>query len=312
MLVREAIEEVYEGLGRLTQLDPYDPDTGDFDVNRAETQLVLRWLNAALQRVAHYKLRDGTLLRFRGGETELFFQSVVVTADVTAATERTVSFDLGPVEHVDGRYQGWVVVVTAGTGSGQKRYITGYQGNNWTATVHKAWDTEPDATSEVSLHKRFMLFEPTGELAAENLAIDPTMVYSVLKVTDLDGAYDLDDGGRTDNFSGFMLQTGEPRAFFHYAGGIVFDVAADKPRSYRAEILRNFGRMTAAEARVPVPEPWDQAVIMWALWWGYKWNQEVDDAFSMKRDVQEFMEMTAQEHELMFERTDGAIYIPRV
>jgi hypothetical protein len=312
MTVREAVEEVYEGLGRLTQLDPYDPDTGNFDIGRPESQLVLRWLNAALQRVSHYKLRDGTLVRFRGSETEQFFQTQVVEADVASATFRTVSLDLGPIEHVDGRYRGWVLRITEGAGSGQMRYITGYQGNNWTATVHKGWDVEPDATSKVSLHKRFMLFESEGELATENLPIDPTTVYSVLKVTDLDGAYDLDDGGRTDNFSGFMLQIGEPRAFFHYAGGIVFDVAADSPRSYRAEILQNFGRMTVAEDRVPVPEPWDQAVIMWALWWGHKWNQEVDDAFSMKRDVQEFMEMTAQEHELMFERTDGAIYIPRV
>lgn len=45
-------------------------------------------------------------------------------------------------------YKGQVVWLVGGTGSGQRRLITAYNGATKVATVHRVWDTTPDATSQ--------------------------------------------------------------------------------------------------------------------------------------------------------------------
>jgi hypothetical protein len=47
----------------------------------------------------------------------------------------------------DDEYNGLPVVVTAGTGAGQRRTVVDYDGSTKVATVDTPWDVAPDATS---------------------------------------------------------------------------------------------------------------------------------------------------------------------
>mgnify|MGYP001613388064 CR=1 FL=1 len=47
---------------------------------------------------------------------------------------------------------GWSIALTGGTGAGQQREITGYNGATRVADVDHAWDTIPDATSTYSVY----------------------------------------------------------------------------------------------------------------------------------------------------------------
>ncbi len=49
-------------------------------------------------------------------------------------------------------YRGMVISLIAGTGAGQTRVISAYNGTTKVASVYPDWDTAPDATTEFSIH----------------------------------------------------------------------------------------------------------------------------------------------------------------
>jgi hypothetical protein len=64
-----------------------------------------------------------------------------------AATSTSITLD-SDASAVDDYYNNDVVVIDAGTGEGQERVITDYNGTTKVATVDPAWTTTPDTTSE--------------------------------------------------------------------------------------------------------------------------------------------------------------------
>lgn len=89
----------------------------------------------------------GPLLRACGlSETTL---ASAVTGTATAGAAGTIT--LTSTSAVDGFYQGMLVTLTGGTGSGQSRGITNYVGSTKIATVDSAWTVTPDNTSTYSI-----------------------------------------------------------------------------------------------------------------------------------------------------------------
>lgn len=90
------------------------------------------------------------------GDLEAFmaYQSGVSTWDTaqTGSTSTTIKLASG-ASSVNDFYVGQVVLITAGTGRGQCRMITGYVGSTKVATVSSAWATTPDATSWYAVHQ---------------------------------------------------------------------------------------------------------------------------------------------------------------
>lgn len=91
----------------------------------------------------------GAILRSCGLSQTLMAAPVTGTA-VTGSTVSTIKL-AAAASAVTGFYVGMPVTITAGTGSGQTRYIVAYDGSNKTAVVELAWVTTPDATSQYSI-----------------------------------------------------------------------------------------------------------------------------------------------------------------
>lgn len=53
----------------------------------------------------------------------------------------------------DGYYVGRIIAITGGTGAGQYRKISGYNGETKVALVASAWDTVPDTTSTYAIYR---------------------------------------------------------------------------------------------------------------------------------------------------------------
>lgn len=86
------------------------------------------------------------------------------TAQGAGTGTNQIQFDTG-ASAVDGSYDPSIVAIVNGTGLGQARMITEYDGTSKTATVHKDWKVAPDATSE------FIIIADAGYLAVnEGLA----------------------------------------------------------------------------------------------------------------------------------------------
>ncbi len=73
-----------------------------------------------------------------------------LTGTATAGGATTITLVVG-ASTTDSFYNGYEIVLTGGTGVGQKRFITGYVGATLVATVGVAWDTNPDSTTTYSI-----------------------------------------------------------------------------------------------------------------------------------------------------------------
>lgn len=75
----------------------------------------------------------------------------------------------------DDEYNGQTIEITGGTGAGQIRHITDYDGTSKVATVDSAWSTQPDATSTYEVYGQQVMAGNTADLAAFDQEIaDPT------------------------------------------------------------------------------------------------------------------------------------------
>jgi hypothetical protein len=74
------------------------------------------------------------------------FDDTEVTDTAQAGASTTITLAAG-ASASDDIYNDWAIEITSGTGSGQYRTITDYNGTTKVATVLSAWDTNPDATS---------------------------------------------------------------------------------------------------------------------------------------------------------------------
>jgi hypothetical protein len=71
------------------------------------------------------------------------------TAQAGASTTITLPTTFNPT---DDAYNGLDVMITAGTGTGQRKTISDYVGSTKVATVSSAWTTIPDATSQFTIY----------------------------------------------------------------------------------------------------------------------------------------------------------------
>ena len=77
----------------------------------------------------------------------------------TSSVMAYIDLDAG-ASGVDGEYNGHIIRLTGGTGSGQMRRIVYYDGTAQRAYVHDDWDTVPDNTTTFKISKG-MIFEKT-------------------------------------------------------------------------------------------------------------------------------------------------------
>lgn len=81
--------------------------------------------------------------------------AVAVTGTAQAGAASTITLAAGASATAD-LYKGMVLRTTGGTGSGQTRVVTGYNGTTKVATIFPAWATTPDATTAYSIDANVM------------------------------------------------------------------------------------------------------------------------------------------------------------
>lgn len=101
----------------------------------------------------------GALLRACGMEEIVNATAVTGTAQAGAST--TITLHVG-ASASDDAYNDLLITLTGGTGSGQTRRITDYNGTTKVATVYPAWTTPPDATSTFSIDAQ-VVYAPVSD-----------------------------------------------------------------------------------------------------------------------------------------------------
>ncbi len=312
MTVQDILTEVYENIGEPSDLLPFTTpgDASTFDITISGSQRLLKWLNRAEQVISNWKFRDGRILRFRNLFTNTYFQSYVYSGTLTAGTASTITLPFG-VSVYDNVYNGWIVEITDGTGEGQKRFIIAYDGDTLTATVHKAWDTTPDNTSVVSLYKNFEKFLLSTDVeSAYHIPLSATSeMCAILKVRDLENEEDLVPRERGQFFTANLTESGIPTTYWEYGNSLYFDLAIDEVRSYEIKYVK-YPEVLLTASQIPeIPIPFHEALSMWCTGNGHKRNRDAQLAYSVKRDLIDFMETMREARDLKMEMENGYLIL---
>jgi hypothetical protein len=299
MTFEEMKTDVWGNLGNPSNLDPSSSST------------IGEWVNRGYKKILFWKLPNGRLLRFRCTEGEVFFKTTVKTGTAEDGSSSTITLKSGAVGANDDQYNGWLVRLTGGTGSGQVRLVTDYNGTNRVATVHKAWDITPDSTSTYTLYKRFTKILESGDVgASENLILSPiSSLYTISKITDLEDGKDLLPAERTETWADELTEDAIPEEYLLRGNSLFFNTAYSSERWYRMEYVKIPADLSSDEDEPEIPEPWHEAIVLWATWRGLRYMQESNEAYSVKRDLFDFLEMTVTEGEMSFEREHSGVQL---
>jgi hypothetical protein len=293
MTLKEIRTEVWERLGEPGNCDPLDA-SGLARLNN--------WINMAYKKVLFWKFPDGTQLRFPCTEGELFFKTVIVTGTITNSTTTTVSLDSSAGSN-ENQYNGWILETGSDT-----RLIVDYSASRLT-TVSEVYTVVPTGT--YTLYKRFMrLCSATDIGADENIVGSPVdEIMEIRKITDIPNRTNLVPARRTDDFPSNLYSTGTPTQYIRRGNDILFDIAPDEERWYRMEYMRMPTALSADTDIPEIPDYFHEAIILWTCREGFMWNQEWQAAYSMKRDLVDFLSTTKQQGEMQFDREDGQVEV---
>jgi hypothetical protein len=311
MTVEDLVVEVFELIGESSDLEIYTPGTTTVSLSMVGTIKILKWINRAYKRIVNWKFPNGSQVRFPIQSGELFFKTLVISGTVASSpTSSTVTLDT-MVSWEDDRYNGYIIEITAGLGVGQVRLIVDF-GTPRTATVDRVWDTAPDGTSTYSLYKREYFFrEPLAFDAGDNIMLSPvTQIAAILKISDPSGSFDLQQGGRLENYAGSLLVHGNPTSYLPLGASIVFDVAPDTEKWYRLEYSKIPNDLTVLTDRPLIPESFHEALLLYAQWIALRRSQEWGGAYATKKDIEDIMSSLKSSLEMAFEREDiGALVV---
>jgi hypothetical protein len=304
MTAGEMIREVYLQLAKPTYLRPYAAGTEVIDMASSGATDILSWINRGYKKVCSWKFPNGRVLRFRSTEKEAYFHGVTVEDTAVAGTASTITFPVA-VSAIVNRYQRWVVTLTAGTGSGQSRTIVSYSALR-VATVHKAWDVIPDATTTFKLTKNFYDFVPdTHVLADDNIAISPISgIISVAKIRDMEDDVLLSRANRTHVFTNVDSVLSDPSLYKDNDGGVIFNYPVQDERYYELKYYGYPEALFAEDDEPQIPEIFHEAILLWAIWWGLRQMQEWSGAYSTKKDLEDSISSAVQQYELSADMED--------
>ena len=320
MTVNEMIVELYDQLGKQSDLDPYsDAEETTIDIGSGGAVKLLGWLNRGYRRILNWRFKNGRIVRFRCTEREVYFPGVEATGTAIGGGANVVVFD-GAMSHENDYYNGWVVTITDGTGEGQSREIVDYFSvyvdatGEWFvyAVVGHDWDTTPDATSVCSITKNLYEFVAADSARAdENIPLSPTeQAIAVLMVSDMQTDSPLVRASRTTKFSSLESTVGNaPSMFQDVMGGLLFDTTIPAGRYYKVRYFGMPPELSALTDEPALPQQFHEAVLLWAVWWGLRRQQAFGDAYSTKKDLEDTMETALQQFDRGSERDELSLFL---
>jgi hypothetical protein len=310
METQELIEEVFDSLGRPTELeictDPSDPLT--FDITLPGSVRILRWINEVYFSMFTKKMYNGKYLRFKSQYAKVNFQNTVITGIVTTAASSYVQLDAA-VNTDNERYTNWTIEITAGTGIGQIRNIVAFTGATLTAYVNKAWDIIPNATSSYRLTKNFIFIGVSPyalQHTGEYLDIDPeSTFYSIIQLLDLTNANTLTPTDRNESFSSAVAQVSTSASLFKHESGIIYfdtSVTSSIWYSVKYRILPTALVLAGEEPNIPVN--YHMALVYQALYVGFSNRMEEDRANFYKKQYIDAVESNVMQYEFEMDQQE--------
>lgn len=259
MTLDEAAKKVFIGLGAGSDLNPYQSDGITFDTSSDGFTFILSWLNAGQRAISTWKFRNGMRVRFKELENYVDYSFVPISGTLPsgqASPYKTISLPAatGGVSNAFKDY-----VLTVGT---ESFYVLSSTTDS--VTIQVGFTTDPSS-------KAFVLSPRHVDINTTNF---PRML-SVSDVQDYTNRASIVYTSRPMEILKLEASTGQPSRFTRFGKKFVFDVAPDADLQVRA-----YGYFypeplaTDPTAELALPEAFHDCIVLYALYWGYRHNEE--------------------------------------
>ena len=295
MTLAEMRTDVYELLGEPTDLDP--------DVSTTRLDFAI---NQGVKKIAMWKEPGMGQVRFRDLFRTTYFKANVKTETlISGSTVNTLILDSTAPDY-DNAYLSWVVEV-----NNEFMLVVGYTGASRTVLLSSSLSSAPASALEATFYQSHFRVLPTSSLLSSLNISKPEGYIETLKIVDLEQGQELNEVDRVEAFVGNLTSVGDPTEFYRFGDEIIFNSAPEEERYFKMEYYRVPPELVNADDEPAIPQMFHYAVVLWAVWWGYKRAQESSAAYSTKRDLIDFMRTTKGEYDIYNERSNGHGYLRR-
>lgn len=266
MTTQELIDELTLQLGNRT------------DITDARYTLWLNW--GLLDLIGAHRKRLFSPKRFRALEEENYWTTSVVTG-TCGSTVSSTTFQVsgGDQQAEDDYYNGWVVELTAYSGTepsgllNQKKLVVDYAGTgSYVCTIDSAWSVNPDTNTTYSLYKR--------RYALSDIAPSGHDIMSIERMEWADGSGEIDHKDWDDFMGGLPSESGEPTQFALHGGDVLFNKACNVSQYIRMFYRRLPTLLSVSTPTVEpeIPEDWHEIILLGAKFRGFSSLMEPDRA----------------------------------
>lgn len=248
----QMVQELWERIGEPSDLDPYEADGTTLDETSTGWTRMLRALNRGVISVATFRdPQSGRLFRWRdrhGWSYVTFTPASTTTTAAITAGDQTVQF--GASSGADA-YNDYSIKVGS-----EVRLIVDDDGAG-TYTVNKSFDVGHASGATIYYAPRYLTFD-----------VDKSV--EVLGLYNMEELTHLSRDERGEVFNADSVAEGDPRRFYRVGTKIYLDVVQfDDTQRFRVEYLVLPTEMTVAASTTGLPEAFDEAVMAWAVAWGF-------------------------------------------
>lgn len=247
----------------------------------------VQWLNwALLDLCGMHRKRAFSPKRFKILEAKKLFSTIVLTDTLVSSTSTACVLAVAHQETVDDFYEDMVIELTDYSGTAptgllnQVRQIIDYDYLTNTITISEAWTVTPDASTTYAIYRRE--YDLTADVGID--AHDHVWGIQRLETT-TDGTK-LEHKDWRDLVGVAYTTTGTPSSFGRRENNLLFDTTPDTVVSYRMWYYRYPTQFTTADltAECELPEDWHEAIVLGAIWRGFKSlmePQRADQAYQL-------------------------------
>jgi len=308
MTLQQIIRDVYEALGEPSDLE-YKDDFDVIDVASDGWHKLVDYVNNACLGIATWKFPDKRTIRFRFLEDVASLTTVFETATVAISATSMPVIETTLTNLTVDAYAGCAIRI--GSNVYRVRYSRPDPFTVPNVDLMLDGPITVAAGTTIELSKRDYRFinqtidpfttTPTGiaYTASNGAPLEITNIY------DLTTNSELSLLKKYDPLVAIQASFQTPSQYYKLAQGIRFDSYPTVSSNYAVRYMRGPRVLSYLDidAEPELPMQFHEAIILHALWWGYRRMQENTSAYSTKQDLTDMLSRVRTEYDLQGELT---------
>lgn len=305
MTLREIVIEIFEALGEPSDLDfwlsrPTTTSEGTIDTSSPGWRRLVRVVNQATLALANWKWPSGRLIRMRFTEDIASFSTSSITSTLS-----TISENIGIVSpEIPESFIGSLVI---GQTSGFRAVLSWVVGTTVQFSRMSGTPSPGETIRVVTREYRFGNSAGSGIIPVKMTKGAPITVVEVR----LGDGTPIEETPESDRFMVPEMTETTPTGFYRVKGGFLFDRWPKDGLEFLVRYQRQPCPLSGEdeEEEPEIPIQYHYGIVLWGIWWGLRRNEESNDAYAVRKDLEDFMAKVRSEDEYLEDLVDGQIKI---